>query len=105
MLSSISDIFMIFHKKIDAAADCGVNSGYHFFILALPHKARIKTIPSNFVRYCLHPIILISDQFHEKIRRQALADQGKRPQAGCRLARAFDDEQRVSGGEDFYGFD
>ncbi len=27
--------------------------------------------------------IPISDQFHEKIRRQALADQGKRPQAGC----------------------
>ena len=40
----------------------------------------------------------------KKIRRQALADQGKRPQAGCRLARAFDDEQRVDGGEDFHGF-
>ncbi len=48
--------------------------------------------------------ILISDKFHEKIRRQALADQGKRPQAGCRLARVFDDEQRVNGGEDFHGF-
>ena len=40
----------------------------------------------------------------KKIRRQALADQGKRPQVGCRLARAFDDEQRVDGGEDFHGF-
>ncbi len=49
-------------------------------------------------------LILISDQFHEKIRRQALADQGKRPQARCRLARAFDDEQRVNDGEDFHGF-
>ena len=40
----------------------------------------------------------------KKIRRQALADQGKRPQEGCLLARVFDDEQRVDGGEDFHGF-
>ena len=40
----------------------------------------------------------------KKIRRQALADQGKRAQEGCLLARAFDDEQRVDGGEDFHGF-
>lgn len=40
----------------------------------------------------------------KKIRRQALADQGKRPQEGCLLARAFDDELRVDGGEDFHEF-
>lgn len=50
-------------------------------------------------------LILISDQFHEKESpTQALADQGKRPQEGCLLARTFDDEQRVDGGEDFHGF-
>ncbi len=50
-------------------------------------------------------VILISDQFDEKIRRQALADQGKHTKAGCRPPRVFDDEQRVDGGEDFHWFD
>ncbi len=46
--------------------------------------------------------ILISDQFNEKIRRQTLADLGKRQKAGCRPPRAFDEKQRVNGGEDFH---
>ncbi len=48
---------------------------------------------------------LTSERFHEKIRRQALADLGKRPKAGCRPMRAFDDEQQADGGEDFHETD
>ncbi len=50
-------------------------------------------------------VILSSNRFHEKIRRQALVDLRKHPKAGCRPPRVFDDEQRADGGEDFHGFD
>lgn len=48
--------------------------------------------------------ILISNQFHEKICRQSLADIGKHLKVCCRTPRVFDDEQRVDRGEDFHGF-
>ncbi len=68
---------------------------------------------------------LISNRFHEKIRRQVLADLGKNLKAGCGLPmvpsakqkhrpsrqaricrppRTFDDEQRADGSKDFHGF-